>query len=112
MTCPVWTQLQSFMKVGNIVERVQRLRRESTVNCDREKYNNETINCQKNSCLFNVIEDPCEQINIAERFPFLTKHIEGVLSNIRLSKYPEDPLISDPSANPDLFNGTWGIWTS
>lgn len=112
MTCPVWTQLQSFMKVGNMVERVQRLRRESTVNCDREKYNNKTINCQKSSCLFNVIEDPCEQINIAERFPFLTKHIERVLSNIRLSKYPEDPLIGDPNANPDLFNGTWGVWTS
>lgn len=80
--------------------------------CDHKKFQNKTIDCQKTSCLFNIIEDPCEQINIAENFPFLTNHFEGILSNIRLSKYPEDPLINDPRANPDLFNGTWSFWIS
>ncbi|KAK6619656.1 hypothetical protein RUM43_012413 [Polyplax serrata] len=61
-------------------------------------------------CLFNVLADPCERINLAEIFPKIKEIMEERL--IELKKSVVKPLNqgNDPLSDPDLHNGTWANW--
>lgn len=65
---PAGLALSSINKLSP-VDQMEDMRIKSTINCtfDRDlKINN---NCQplKSPCLFNILEDPCETNNLADR---------------------------------------------
>lgn len=92
-----------------ISQDVKVLRSESTVECELNKF---SVACEplKEPCLFNIIEDPCEQNNLATSHPLkvdfllskLGKHIDLLVPNVRVAR--------DPNCDPGRFNNTWTWW--
>lgn len=90
-------------------EDVRVLRSEATVKCDENKF---AVKCNplQKPCLFNIIEDPCEQNNLANSHPLkveflvskLNKHFEKIVPSMRRP--------SDPNCDPGRFNNTWTWW--
>lgn len=64
----------------------------------------------KRFCLFNLNDDPCERLNLADVFPDVVKRIKNRL--IELKKSVVKPLNKpeDPYSNPIFYNGTWVNW--
>lgn len=68
-------------------------------------------NCTVDSpCLFNILDDPCEQDNIVNLYPKFVYFIEKLIESYERTGVPDTPLISDPASNPEFFNNTWSIW--
>lgn len=85
------------------------IRDEATVKCN---LNRNGIKCdpRKVPCLFNIIEDPCEQNNLID---VNTDELEILLS--KLSHHVDNMVPirrrpSDPKCDPINFNGTWTWW--
>ncbi|XP_050492008.1 arylsulfatase B-like isoform X2 [Bombus huntii] len=61
-------------------------------------------------CLFNIEQDPCEMVNLAERNPVILTIFETILIRHRLTVIPPSNLDGDPRSNPSLWNNTWTSW--
>lgn len=90
-------------------ESVKALRKQATVTCN-EKLEGIKCNPLIAPCLFNLIEDPCEQNNLADSQAIkmeylisrLNKHIKETVRPMRV--------FSDPNCDPKNFNNTWNWW--
>lgn len=90
-------------------EDVKDLRYDATVKCNPRKF---AISCDptEKPCLFNIIDDPCEQNNLASSHPIkvefllsrLTEHLDELVPTMRRE--------IDPSCDPKRFNNTWTWW--
>lgn len=109
-TSQTWITLKNVLDNSNLVEKIWQLREGSRISCDKHYGEKNAIHCEENPCVFDIIKDPCEQNNIADELPVLTRHFENVVEQLRLNQFPEDPYIIDQEANPVLHNGTWSIW--
>lgn len=61
-------------------------------------------------CLFNIEQDPCEMVNLAERRPVIMAILERILMKYRITAIPASNLDGDPRADPTLWNNTWTSW--
>lgn len=61
-------------------------------------------------CLFNIKQDPCEMVNLAERTPLILAIFETILIRHRLTMIPPSNLDGDPRSDPSLWNNTWTSW--
>lgn len=104
-----WIAVQDTTSFPNLKNKISMLRQEATVACEGSF---DPLDCDNNACLFDIIHDPCEQINIASKYPLLTAHFETVLNTYKTGLVPDVSLFLDPAADPDRFNGTWNIWIS
>lgn len=82
--------------------------RSHEVNCSSA--NSTTCDSTKAPCLFNIVNDPCEYNNLADKKveivnTLLNKVNIYAQSSVRPLKVP-----SDPDSNPDNCNFTWGPW--
>lgn len=93
---------------------VKKLRENATVKCkDRETLNIKPEHqCHPNDapCLFNVRDDPCELVNLANENPLIMSILEDALVQIKKTMVPPINKPQDPKANPALHNGTWTNW--
>lgn len=91
------------------VSDVTRLRKSATVKCD---YTTPRILCnlKDEPCLFDIINDPCEQNNLADVLPlkmlFMKKRLDKWITKI----VPTRRKPADPACNPINFNGNWNWW--
>lgn len=58
-------------------------------------------------CLFDVINDPCELNNLAEKYPNIVKTLQMRLHEFNVSAVPPGNLEIDPRGNPIFFDYTW-----
>lgn len=93
-------------------EVIMRLRSEATVSCQEPELDGDpTTACNLSSkefCLFNIANDPCERVNLANR---RTDVLRVMLET--LDQYdPVQPLNKpgDPAANPKFWNYAWTNW--
>ncbi|EEB20452.1 arylsulfatase B precursor, putative [Pediculus humanus corporis] len=118
----------SEYRVSN--EDIFRLRRDSTIICDNPTFssslsitrNNHTdvknktkyvLTCDpllKRFCLFNLNDDPCERLNLADVFPDVVKRIKNRLLELKKSVVKPLNKPEDPYSNPMFYNGTWVNW--
>lgn len=62
-------------------------------------------------CLFNLIEDPCEEYNLAEEEPERLRVLIQRLSELSNQVVPARNVRGDVAADPIQFNNTWTWWS-
>lgn len=86
---------------------MREMRLEATVDCVK----NETIatDCRplEKPCLFNVDLDPCEQNNLADKYPEILNEMLKKLAEYNQTALPPANLPLDPNADPRFFDNTW-----
>lgn len=106
---PAWNTVQKYSRPG-AQYRILGIRREATVFCQHDF--DKQLNCSDSPCLFNVIDDPCEQYNVASAYPQLVSYIERVRLNEYRVGAVEITLEEDQASDPERFNGDWSIWVT
>jgi arylsulfatase B len=61
-------------------------------------------------CLFNVYDDPCEQDNLAEKYPEKVEYLQSRLKYHELHMVPTRRKPVDGNCDPKNFNYTWTWW--
>lgn len=61
-------------------------------------------------CLFNIKEDPCERINVAEKRPTIVQNLENMVINYRKTAIKPRNIPRDLNADPSKWNNTWINW--
>ncbi|XP_067001721.2 arylsulfatase B [Anabrus simplex] len=66
-------------------------------------------NCKplKAPCLFNIHSDPCEQYNLADRYPGILRHMLQLLEQHNATAVAPSNLPWDPRADPRFWDHTW-----
>ncbi|KAJ8915254.1 hypothetical protein NQ315_014761 [Exocentrus adspersus] len=91
-----------------------RLRQESTIKCAEvnEKFQSSLYQCDllQSPCLFNISNDPCEQINLLQdKSVEVTKLVQKLVTYRKtIVKARNAP--RDPKANPINWKNTWINW--
>ncbi|XP_076641495.1 arylsulfatase B [Halictus rubicundus] len=86
---------------------IRRLRSEVTIECSPK---NETVpRCKplEAPCLFNVINDPCETVNLATKLPTIVSRLQAELQKLNATAIPPGNLPWDDRANPALWDHVW-----
>lgn len=88
-------------------ELIRRLRTEATVKCSEV-----SVSCDpmKAPCLFNIIDDPCEQNNLAEANQDKVEFLLERLGMQYSAMVPTRRKLTDPRCDPANFNNTWTWW--
>lgn len=61
----------------------------------------------KEPCLFNILEDPCEQYNLANKFPDILVDLLTTLDKYNETAVPPGNLPLDPRADPRRYGNVW-----
>jgi arylsulfatase B len=91
------------------LETVKNLRNEATVKCS-ESHNFTACDPLKAPCLFNIVEDPCEQNNLADLMPGKMNFMLSRLEIHIQETLPSRRIRADPNCDPINFNRTWNWW--
>lgn len=91
------------------VSEITRLRKSATVKCD---YKAPKILCNLKAapCLYDIINDPCEQNNLADVLPLKMTFMKKRLDNWITKVVPTRRKPVDLACNPIYFNGNWNWW--
>lgn len=65
---------------------------------------------QDGPCLFNILEDPCEYTNVAEKEKDALNMMLQLLEKYKATMAPIRNKPYDKNANPKLHNGVWTAW--
>lgn len=93
------------------VENVGRLRRAAYIQCNRQS-DESTTNCNptQSACLFNLLDDPCEQNNIASKHVDIVERLHDEVRQYLLQAAKPRNKPGDPRSDPAYFNNTWTWW--
>lgn len=88
---------------------VKKMRSEATIKCNS---NQTLIKCDSSiaPCLFNIIDDPCEFVNLAEKNPMKLHSLISLLENHIKLMIPSQRKFTDAACDPINFNNTWNWW--
>lgn len=84
----------------------RRSRVEATISCSNIE-NIVACNPLESPCLFDVINDECEQNNLAEKYPNILKTMMIRLQDYNSSAVPPANKEIEPRGNPKFFDYTW-----
>ncbi|KAG8306455.1 hypothetical protein J6590_046770 [Homalodisca vitripennis] len=85
------------------------LRSAATVNCP--PVSNQTLQCYKRPCLFDLERDPCETTDVAQQNTFVAEALYNRLVAFRATLVPQSNKPPEPVlADPRRHNHTWSIW--
>ncbi|KAF7285683.1 hypothetical protein GWI33_010178 [Rhynchophorus ferrugineus] len=81
---------------------ITKLREEATVICN----NSRIISCNaiEKPCLFDIISDPCEYQNFAEKYPHIVEKLQTRLKEYNATAIPPGNLPLDERGNPKYWN--------
>ncbi|XP_041784713.1 arylsulfatase B-like isoform X1 [Anopheles merus] len=90
-------------------EQVREVRQNATLRCAEDV---QAIPCEPlvKPCLFNVVEDPCERVNLADEYPELLKDLQSDVERFKRDALPPRNQPSDSRSDPALHNNTWTWW--
>lgn len=93
-------------------ETILRLRRNAALKCTSTGNVTESQKCKplESPCVFNIKEDPCEQINLAQDRPDILNNLQKLVENYRKTAVKPRNIPRDPDADPALHNNTWTNW--
>ncbi|KAL1402720.1 hypothetical protein pipiens_000950, partial [Culex pipiens pipiens] len=84
---------------------IQELRINATVHCSKEV--KATCNPLEQPCLYDVLQDPCELDNLAERFPAILDSMLKKLDAYNATAVPPGNLALDTRGDPRFWGFTW-----
>lgn len=93
---------------------ISRLRQEATIKCSEvihiQRLQFNECDLARAPCLFNITQDPCERINLAEQKSLEVMHFKQTIEKYRKSAVKPRNIPQDPSADPIKWNNTWTNW--
>lgn len=93
---------------------IERLRDQATIKCKASRQEDQLeqnkCNLVESPCLFNIKDDPCEQINLASQRPNIVLNMEQLIMKYRKTVVTPRNVPRDPNADPAKWNGTWTNW--
>lgn len=92
-------------------ETILRLRRHAEIKCPPVNVT-ESQKCKplESPCVFNIKEDPCERINLAQDQPDVLTNLQRLVEKYRKTAVKPRNIPRDPDADPALHNNTWTNW--
>ncbi|XP_060531071.1 arylsulfatase J-like isoform X2 [Cylas formicarius] len=94
--------------------KVKALREAATVKCKKlqpeDQLESKKCNILESPCLFNIREDPCEEVNLVNQRPVIVLTLEQAIINYRKTALPIINKPRDPNADPLKWNNTWTNW--
>jgi arylsulfatase B len=91
------------------INTIRRLRDEATVKCAANSKAND-CNPLIAPCLFNIIDDPCEQNNLADSHAAKAEFLIARLDKHIKEMLPSRRRFTDVACDPINFNYTWNWW--
>lgn len=91
-------------------DEVLELRKNAQINCKVKHSDRIPCDPLRAACLFDLENDPCEMVNLADKRPVILAILEKILWKRRLTMIPPNNRNGDPRANPALWNNTWTSW--
>ncbi|CAD1476220.1 unnamed protein product, partial [Heterotrigona itama] len=92
------------------IKDISEMRKEAQIKCNIKEKDKTSCEPVIAPCLFDIRNDPCEMVNLAEKRPVILAVLKKILMKHRLSVIPPSNLDGDPRANPLLWNNTWTSW--
>ncbi|EDS35430.1 arylsulfatase b [Culex quinquefasciatus] len=102
--CPTGKAL-SEMNLLPTEATIRNLRLNATVHCSKEV--RATCNPLEQPCLYDVLQDPCELDNLAERFPAILDSMLKKLDAYNATAVPPGNLALDTRGDPRFWGYTW-----
>lgn len=87
------------------------LRSLATIQCSNSVFKS-TCDPSKRPCLFNIIDDPCEENNLADFLlmqPIYRRMLQEY-NTVKANVIPTRRKPSDPACDPKNFHGNWQWW--
>lgn len=96
-------------------EEINKIRANAIITCNGHSIspnNNsvETCNPIIASCLFDIVNDPCETTNLASQYPDIVMELQSKLNYYGKIALPNRKKPSDPRCDPANFGGIWTWW--
>lgn len=67
--------------------------------------------CDVDSCLFDLLDDPCETKNLIDVYPEVAEELKAIIREKHLPHLvPQQKVYVDPKADPKYCNGAWFTW--
>lgn len=88
------------------LQQMRKLRIEATIDCPKNLAF-EICRPLEKPCLFNIVMDPCEQNNMAEKYPDILSDMLTRLKAYNATAIPPANIPLDPNADPRFFDNTW-----
>jgi arylsulfatase B len=88
---------------------IERLRASIKIQCSNSIFKN-PCDLLKSPCLFDLINDPCEENNLADKYPFLfrplyNRYKSAISDVVQTRRKP-----ADANSDPANFHNTWSWW--
>uniref|UniRef100_A0A1B0CEX0 Uncharacterized protein n=1 Tax=Lutzomyia longipalpis TaxID=7200 RepID=A0A1B0CEX0_LUTLO len=109
MKSPTWRALAPLAFRRLKVADIQELRQKAQIKCSAP-WKATPCHPLRSPCLFNLKHDPCEENNLAERFPRIVKEMAERVQVFEGSALPPRNAPQDPMSNPALWNDVWVSW--
>ncbi|KAG5680743.1 hypothetical protein PVAND_010232 [Polypedilum vanderplanki] len=103
------SRVSTYLKNSMSDYGIERLRESIKVQCSNSVHKN-PCDLLKAPCLFDLNNDPCEENNIAEKYPIIFKPLFSRYKNALTSIVQTRRKPSDPQCDPANFNFTWNWW--
>ncbi|XP_043275096.1 arylsulfatase B-like [Venturia canescens] len=87
--------------------KILELRRANKVVC--APHSDELLDCT-DTCLFDVLADPCEAAEISDQHPEVVRELRETVKNYRKVLLPQQKKGVDPRSLPDYEGGPWLPW--
>ncbi|XP_043488808.1 arylsulfatase B-like, partial [Polistes fuscatus] len=102
---------KEFQKKILTVDQLLDLRKKAELKCNVKK--EDIIKCDTliAPCLFNIVNDPCEMINLADSKPQILALLELAILKYRFTVVQPSNQKKDILGNPLLYNNTWISWS-
>lgn len=88
---------------------IQELQRDADIQCTKEEFQM-MCNPYAEPCLFNIVEDPCEQQNVAKDYITIVEEGLGLLKQYNDSARGPIDLSHHPEAAPHFWGYVWTNW--
>lgn len=112
LNCPAGRAIASIKMMPN-AQKITQIRRDATVNCKTNEIDKTSaakgVPCEPlvAPCLFNIKQDPCEHVNLAEKYPNILKALLDELDAHNATAVPPSNKPMDSRADPRFWDNTW-----
>lgn len=92
-------------------ETILRIRRQAEITCPTVNVS-ESQECKplEAPCVFNIKEDPCERVNVAQDNLEVLENLQRLVEKYRKTAVKPRNVPRDPNADPAFYNNTWTNW--
>ncbi|XP_065337199.1 arylsulfatase B-like [Cloeon dipterum] len=91
---------------------VMEIREQAEIKCEKRPSGAENFRCNPlvSPCLFNIIADPCELVDLSAVRPLVAMSLSQALERWRRTAVPAANVPVDSAGNPKFYNNTWVPW--